>query len=290
MSAASPLHPTHCADHACFVEAQILGNDRVARDTFRLRVEAAEIAARIVPGQFVMIRLAGVNDPLLGRALALYDVAASGAAIDVVYLRMGKFTRELARRQPGDAVELWGPLGNGFALPAADRLVMVAGGIGQTPMLALGKEALGTATYGSPQRTAPRFASTVLCYGVRDASLLARADDFLAAGIDLRIASDDGSVGHHGLVTELLIQALEDAEGQTTVVATCGPEPMMARVAEICAVRGVPCFASLETPMACGIGICFSCVAPVRQPDGGWDYKRTCVEGPVFDATTLVWE
>ncbi|QDU87606.1 Dihydroorotate dehydrogenase B (NAD(+)), electron transfer subunit [Pirellulimonas nuda] len=290
MNAASPIHATHCADNARFIQAEILENEPVAQDTFRLRVEAAEIAARIVPGQFVMIRLAGVNDPLLGRALALYDVSASRAAIDVVYLRMGKLTRELARRQPGDAVELWGPLGNGFVLPAADRLVMVAGGIGQTPMLALGKEALGVCSYGRPSRTAPRFGSTVLCYGVRNASLLAGADDFRAAGIDLRIASDDGSIGRHGLVTELLVEALQECGDQSVVVATCGPEPMMARVAEICADRGVLCFASLETPMACGIGICFSCVAPVRQQDGGWDYKRTCVEGPVFDAASLVWE
>lgn len=289
MSFESSLHATYCADHARFIEAAIVENEPVARDTFRLRVYSPEIATRILPGQFVMIRLAGVNDPLLGRALALYDSTADGA-LDVVYLRMGKFTRELARRQTGDCVELWGPLGNGFQLPAADRLIMVAGGIGQTPMLALGKQALGQQVYGSPKLAATTFNSVVLCYGVRDASLLAGAEDFRAAGIDLRIASDDGSIGHQGLVTDLLVTALSECGGQSVVVATCGPEPMMARVAELCAERDEPCFASLETPMACGIGICFSCVAPVRQSGGGWDYKRTCVEGPVFDAATLVWD
>jgi dihydroorotate dehydrogenase electron transfer subunit len=72
-------------------------------------------------------------------------------------------------------------------------------------------------------------------------------------------------------------------------VATCGPDAMMAAVARWTAAREIPCEASLETPMACGIGICFTCVAPIRDADGGWDYRRTCVEGPVFDAASIVW-
>jgi dihydroorotate dehydrogenase electron transfer subunit len=135
----------------------------------------------------------------------------------------------------------------------------------------------------------PRAKNVTLCYGVRSADLVACDDDFRSAGFDLRLASDDGSIGHHGLVTDLLSQVLDETRGQNRLVVTCGPEPMMKAVAEICRVAETRCIVSLETPMACGIGICFSCVAKVRQPDGSWDWKRTCVEGPIFDAQKIVW-
>ena len=107
-------------------------------------------------------------------------------------------------------------------------------------------------------------------------------------GVDCRIATDDGSRGHHGLVTDLLKQALAEHHGRPRI-ACCGPEPMMEAVAKIALAANVPCQVSLETPMACGIGICFTCVAKVRQEDGTFDYKRTCVEGPVFEAAAIEW-
>ena len=286
----TPLHAAYYADGASFVSAPIVQNVRLARDTFRLRFTAPAIAARITPGQFVMLRLAGIDDPLLGRAFALYDVA--GDSVDVVYLVHGKLTTALATRQPGDHVEVWGPLGNGFngAAGGVEHLVCVAGGIGFTPFLAVAREALGVAAYGDATERQPLRAKQVtMCYGVRSADLLTGADDFRSAGVDLRVASDDGSIGHAGLVTDLLDQILGESGGQSLRVACCGPEPMMQAVAERCAAQSAPCEVSLETPMACGLGVCFSCVAKVQQPDGAWDYKRTCVEGPIFDASKIVW-
>lgn len=288
----TPLHAKHYADGSSFVEAPIVENERIADATYRLRFAAPDIARRITPGQFVMVRLAGIDDPLLGRAFALYDLSEDRTAIDVVFLVHGKLTTALATRQPGDRVEVWGPLGNGFEgdEEELDHLILVAGGVGQTPFLACGREALSGATYGEDvARTPLRARRVTLCYGVRNAGRLAGADDFRSAGIDLRVASDDGSIGHHGLVTDVLRQTFDETAGDNRKVATCGPEPMMQAVAEVCAAEGVACDASLETPMACGLGICFSCVAKVVQPDGEWDYKRTCVDGPVFDATKLVW-
>ena len=134
----------------------------------------------------------------------------------------------------------------------------------------------------------PRAKQVTLCYGVRSGDLAAGISDFEDAGATVRMSSDDGTLGHHGLVTELLEQELATATKRVRVLC-CGPEPMMERVAEICNHAGAACEVSLESPMACGIGICFSCVARVRQASGGWDYKRTCVDGPVFDAEKLVW-
>ena len=120
------------------------------------------------------------------------------------------------------------------------------------------------------------------------ADYLAGIEDFQRLGIDVRLATDDGSRGHHGLVTDMLEQVLSERRGTPRMVC-CGPEPMMAAAARIARRAQVRCEVSLETPMACGVGICFTCVAKVRQAGGGWDYKRTCVEGPVFDAELIEW-
>lgn len=278
------------ADRAWHGAARILGHERLATDTYRLRLECPQLARRITPGQFVMLRAAGLNDPLLGRPLALYDTildeAGAPRGIEVVYFVLGKLTSLLAKRGDLGAVELWGPLGNGF--PAADGrpLILVAGGIGQTPFPALAREALGLRQYGDPPRAAEIAPHVTLCYGARRVDLLAGFDDFRELGIDVRVSTDDGSAGRRGFVTELLREAL--GERPEARVLCCGPEPMMAAVARLCAERGAPCLLSLETPMACGIGICFSCVARVRDEQGGWDYRRTCVEGPVFDAASVL--
>ena len=289
----NPLHAKFYADHACQLQVGVIENVQVARDTYRIRLEAPQTARQIVPGQFLMVRLPAGNDPLLARPLALYDTViddrGNWVGLDVVYLVVGKMTRRLAACEAGDQLEIWGPLGNGFVLPDAKHLIMVAGGIGQTPFLALGREQLQKRDYGWPPRQVAPSEKVTLCYGARSADLLAGLDDFRAVGIDVRVATDDGSAGHHGLVTELLSRCLAEAETTTCRVVCCGPEAMMEAVAQIAASANVPCQVSLETPMACGIGICFSCVTKVIQPDGTWDYKRTCVEGPVFDAKKIVW-
>lgn len=291
MSESASLRP-------CFADALVQRtvtideNVPIARDTFRLRFSCAELARSFLPGQFLMLRLHGWDDPLIGRPFALYDTVLDAAgqpeAVDIVYLVKGKLTTRLATLAPGRELQVWGPLGNGFPPQPAERLVMVAGGIGQTPFLALGQEYLGRRQYGVPARTVPPARRVTLCYGARTAELLAGVPDFDQAGIDVRLCTDDGSRGRRGLVTELLAGMTEAELGEGCLLACCGPEPMMAAVAAFARERQLPCLVSLETPMACGIGICFSCVTRVRENDH-WDYRRTCVEGPVFDASRIVW-
>jgi dihydroorotate dehydrogenase electron transfer subunit len=271
-------------------------NVALARDTYRIRLECPEIARRIVPGQFIMLRMESGNDPLLGRPLALYDVIrdAHGTQrwIDIVYLTVGKMTRRLAEFIPGETLETWGPLGNGFPPEPADHLLMVAGGIGQTPFVALAKEYLGQEQYGDTShdaargRTHARAKKVTLCYGAKTAAFLAGMDDFRKSGVHVRLSTDDGSAGHHGLVTELIEPAAASEKGSCRIVC-CGPEPMLDAVAKIAAKLKLPCQVSLESPMACGIGICFSCVVKIRDELGDWDYRRTCVEGPIFDAAKV---
>ena len=333
------LHASFYADQAIQRTVPMVEQVLLARDTYRLRFRCPEMARAILPGQFLMIRLAGCNDPLLGRPLALYDTIPGPDGqprdIDVVYLAKGKLTTRLATATAGCLLDVWGPLGNGFTPRPTQHLLMVAGGIGQTPFLAVAQEQLGKRTYGdrtdgnrthgNPTGTGAHAGHVTLCYGARSADRFAGLDDFRQAGVELRLATDDGTLGHHGLVTDLLETELKrlsaapsqresaktfpasaDANAEGTFqpsrtelmtdeqparcrVLCCGPEPMMEAVAGIAARCDIPCEVSLETPMACGIGICFTCVAKIRDDAGGWDYKRTCVEGPVFPADRIVW-
>jgi dihydroorotate dehydrogenase electron transfer subunit len=321
------LEAAFYADRAGYWTVDVLENVPLAKDTWRVRFAAPDMARRIVPGQFLMMRLPGCDDPLLGRPLALYDTAVSPSGepigLDVVYLMLGKMTSRLARFGPGQQLEVWGPLGNGFQHEPADHLIMVGGGIGQTPFMALAKESLGLRRYGDPPRELPPARRVTLCYGARRAEYLAGVEEFERLGVKVHISTDDGSAGHHGFVTDLLKRVLDepdpvvartdavvvrspdratppdrrspesaDSHGSTSSrrIVACGPVPMMKAVAAIASTAGVRCQVSLETPMACGIGICFSCVAKVRDANGDWDYRRTCVEGPIFPAERIVWE
>jgi dihydroorotate dehydrogenase electron transfer subunit len=212
------------------------------------------------------------------------DASGTPVGIDVVYLVVGKMTGRLPGVEANEPLEVWGPLGKPF-LPvhAPERVAFVAGGIGQTPFLAFARELLGTRGYGG-QTPRKRTAKVSLYYGVRTAALAAGVDDFRAAGVEVLLASDDGSIGTKGFVTQLLA-----SHGKTGPLVGCGPEPMLHALAKLARSWDVPCQVSLETPMACGVGICFSCVTKVTTADG-WDYRRVCVDGPVFDAAQLVWE
>lgn len=290
----------------------VVDNTPIARDTYRLRLADAAIARAIRPGQFVMIRpgAEGATDPLLGRPLALYDVIRDPTTgiptgFEVVYVVVGRGTSTLAQRRPGERIAVWGPLGNGFGPPPPGPVVLVAGGIGQTPFLALGRWWLGQADYGH-QPAAPRhdvqttvagrlitqpetFSPAItMLYGVRTAALLAGVDDFRHAGIDVDVATDDGTAGHHGYVTDILTHRLKRGDRPARVVG-CGPPAMLATLAKIVRQYDIPCDISLENQMACGFGACFSCVAPIRQADGSTDLRRVCVEGPIVAADLVDW-
>lgn len=272
-------------------EAVVVAHRQIAENAFRIRLECPGIASQAVAGQFAMLRIADRFDPLLGRPLAVYDTYHDAAATtprgesarrrfaDFVYVVHGRFTTALRGILPGDRMTIWGPLGNGYRdVPSTGHLLLVAGGIGQTALLTLGRD------------RAAAGERVTFCWGASRAEAFGDVDDFRLAGLDVRLATLDGSTGTRGTVIDLLDEAfpIGGAEGPTHV-ACCGPDGMMAAVSRWSATRDIGCHVSLEAPMACGIGICFTCVAKVRDGAGGWDYKRTCIEGPVFDARQIEW-
>ncbi len=219
------------------------------------------------PGQFAMLAAAerwggGADErPFLPRAFSVARRHADGT-LDFVLEDVGPGTERLAELQPGDDVWLLGPLGRGFAPPRNGRApLLVGGGVGIAP-LAIWQDATG-----APARL-----------GFRDAAHAEGAALLLGGA---RGATDDGSVGHHGLVTELLAAELGGFALRIEVYA-CGPPPMLEAVRALCAEHDVPAQLALESGMACGFGACFGCVVPTR--DG---YVRLCVDGPVLEAAAL---
>ena len=225
-----------------------------------------------LPGQFYMLRTEHRWPVLLPRPFSLYGRAPDGTSGSFLLKAVGPGTRTLAGLHPGERVWLTGPLGRPFAAEV-ERPVGIAGGIGLAPFLLLAE-----------QRKAAGEPPVRLLFGGRNEAALAGRNDFEGLA-DLHFATDDGSVGYHGLVTGLLDDLLAKRivqPGET--VFCCGPDPMMHAVAELCAQRELGCYLSLETYMACGYGVCNGCSVEVH---GDWPYSRTCQQGPVYDAKIL---
>ena len=275
-----------------FIVTTVVENELVAQNTYRMRIACPELASTFRPGQFCMIRKPGANDPLLGRPFAIYDLwqdeSETIAGVDVMYLVVGKATTGFAELLPGQPIEIWGPLGNGFSLDSSIKhLIMLAGGIGQTPFLTLAKEVLRYGCNAVPKIT--------LCYGARSKDAFAGLDDFKKLGIDLALTTVDGTAPdgfacRQGFATDPMKEIFESEPAEGLFVCACGPRPMLIAAQKLMNQYSVRGQMSLETPMACGLGICFTCVAKIQDDSGAWDYKRTCKEGPVFDAKRILWD
>lgn len=255
--------------------ARVAANEPLTPGFGLLTLEAPEIAAAAKPGQFVMVRVAPLADPLLRRAFAVHAADRERGLILILYGVVGRGTRLLSQVRAGESLDVLGPLGRGWRLEAGREAWLVAGGFGAAPLLPLAQEA---AAAGTPVR---------LFYGTRTAAGLIRAGEFERLGVEVACATEDGSHGQKGLVTDLLLPALMSGGigPPLTTVYACGPKPMLAAVARLCAGMGVPCQVSLHAFMGCGIGACLGC-AVERRPVPGEppNYAKVCVEGPVFDA------
>ena len=287
------------------MRARIAFNHPISTAYRHLGVAVPGFPRTWAPGQFVMVRPPHVADPLLPRAFSIYRIAPTpdGAApvVEILYKVLGKGTQYLSRMESGHEVEILGPLGNAFAVSQSlETAVLVAGGIGVPPIAALARQI-------RHPPSAIRHCEVFL--GGKTPDDILCVEDFKAAGANIRITTEDGSMGTRGLLTDLLGPFLE-ANGDSAsrrsgnrgepnrpiaqspnrlCIFTCGPPGMLAAVARLAEARGVSCQTSVEANMACGFGACMGCAVEARSSDPGPHYKLVCKDGPVFDSRELVW-
>jgi dihydroorotate dehydrogenase electron transfer subunit len=253
--------------------AEILSNERLTHDTWLMALRSPEIARTARPGQFVMIRISIGLDPLLRRPFSICHVKDD--FFQVLYRVVGKGTRLMTESREGEKLQVLGPLGKGFAEPEGiRRRLLVGGGIGMAPLVFLSQ------FHGEK--------NLAFMMGFRSAKDIISPQTISGKDTGFRVATDDGSQGHHGPVTDLLDDVLREKQGEVAVYA-CGPKPMLRRVAEKTMPLRISCQVSLEANMACGMGVCQGC-AVKASATAGRSYFYVCKEGPVFDADEIDWE
>jgi len=256
------------------IDGRVIENVRVGERHFRMAIEAPPIASSVRPGQFVMVRVAPGRDPLLRRPLAVYSVRDQ--MVELLYRVVGQGTSLLAEVSPGETLSLLGPLGSPFQIPKPmKRAIVVAGGIGIASMTILLKALRGE-----------RVEAT-LYYGFKGKGEALEIERYRSLAAHTEISSEDGCIGRAGLVTD----RITDGDREAPEIAAdgwyaCGPVPMMRVVAREAESRGVACQVSLEARMACGLGTCLGCAVQTT----GEGYRRVCRDGPVFNASEIVWE
>jgi dihydroorotate dehydrogenase electron transfer subunit len=254
----------------------------VAPDVVLLGFDVPELARVTKPGQFVMV--VPPSGESAATALGVYE--ADGRRASLLFFVVGKRTRELSQSEVGTAIDLVGPLGNGFAYNGARDVAIVAGGVGIASVLLPAKQLVRSG------------ARVCLYYGARAMELLVERERFAGEGCEVRCSTDDGSHGHHGYVTDLL----EHDGASHDLILACGPTPMLRAVARVAATFDIPAQLCLEETFACGVGGCWGCVVPLVRTSAqapsfppaqlggsGVVYARVCKEGPVFWAHELRW-
>jgi dihydroorotate dehydrogenase electron transfer subunit len=249
-------------------------NELVAKDTYRMILTTGDWRGQEPqPGQFLMLRVVGDSDPLLARPFGIsgFGRKKDGADVEIIYRVVGRGTRIMESWKVGRTVLFLGPLGRGFALPPeGSSSLLVAGGVGLPPLLALVRhmEKLG------------RAGELSLVYGEASRDRLVDLGSDMFPNVETATCTEDGSCGTQGLVTGLL-ETKGHGEGRHLFV--CGPNPMMKAVIDLTADSSLSAQYSLEARMACGFGVCSGCA--VKLVSG--DYVRVCREGPVFDGNEL---
>ncbi len=254
-------------------KTQIIRIERFASDIVRLTLDSPEIASTAKPGQFVMVRTGNTNDPLLRRPFSISQTS-NGKLFQILFKVVGRGTSLLAHCREGEFLSVLGPLGQGFKVDCKQTNCLVGGGMGIAPLLFLGK---------SMSRQCSNAPPYVVVGARTEEELAPLVKDFAELGLLVHAATDDGTLGHHGLVTDVLKNLDLGTDCQMYV---CGPHPMMSAVHLFCKGRNYGCQVSMETSMACGMGACLGCIVPVER--GG--YAHACSDGPVFDAKELLWQ
>ncbi len=248
---------------------KVVSNEKLCPRFFRLCIDAKSILKKIQPGQFIHIRATDGLEPFFRRPFSVYRAQKY---VEIFYEPIGPGTKNLALKKKGDDIDVLGPLGTPFSLPSKNikQVVMIAGGIGIAPFLAF-----------SDILKKKKNLELILLYGGRTKGHVYPMKEFKANGVKILVATDDGSIGAKGRVSELFSKVKTDPK--TTFLYTCGPTPMMAAVQAFAKKYNLQGEAACEEVMACALGACLGC--SIKTTEG---YKTVCYDGPVFDLNKVI--
>lgn len=303
-------------------KAKIISNKKIKDTYFEIIIKAPKIAQSAQPGQFVNIKVNGATEPLLRRPLSIHRVGAQGTGdrgqlktknnIVMLYETVGKGTEILSQRKPGEFLDVIGPLGKGFDYEGREqkddrRVLLVAGGMGTAPLVFLAERlAYSVERRAHSKNKRPKSFVKVLI-GAKTKDHILCEKEFRELGCEVKIATDDGSRGFEGYVSELLTKELSAIRWPSrrrrghspsryplSAIYACGPKLLLKEISRIAQEHTIPAQLSLESHMACGIGACMGCVIKTKDERRGtrdaYRYKRVCKEGPVFEANQILWE
>lgn len=261
-------------DRVNILMAEVHCNEKVASGTWHMALEATSDfdVAKISPGQFICLQPLSA-DSVMARPFSVYKVKPEWRTFHIYYRVVGKNTLLMSRLTEGKIIKFWGPLGNRRVIDyhRYAQVWLVGGGIGIAPLLFFER-----VISESEQSVAKIF------YGCKTKSeMITTLDSYPTELIEL--VTEDGYLPQKGLVTDMFAERMKYKPGRILVI-TCGPNPMMKRVAEICEQNKVDCYVILEKVMACGIGVCLGC--SIKTTKG---MKRICHDGPIFKAEEVIW-
>ncbi len=257
-------------------KARVLKIEEIFSGCFFLQLEEQRIAGDSLPGQFLHVRVADNTVPFLRRPFSIAGASPRNGTVEIIFRVVGEGTRILSRLQKDEFLDCLGPLGTPFS-PGKEFPVsiLLAGGAGIAPLLFLAGTLAG------------KREKILVYYGTPNSGELLPPDKLLPPGVDVFLATEDGSAGFHGLVTDLFERSLKDDPGRAEIFA-CGPEAMLKTLAEKNRSWGFPMQLSLEERMACGIGACQGCAVQAHR-ENKTGYLRVCRDGPVFNSQEVVW-
>ncbi|MFC2164946.1 dihydroorotate dehydrogenase electron transfer subunit [Acidobacteriota bacterium] len=245
-------------------------------DYFLFSLVSPEMAPQAQPGQFIMVRTSQEHYPLLRRPFSIFN--ADKTHIDIYFQEVGIGTRLLGKMEPGDVLDIIGPLGKGFTIKEGNRgksVALVGGGRGIAPLFFLA------------QRLRTQEIEPKLYYGGKSLADLPLKTRFNENTFSVSCSTEDGSYGFKGLITEVFESELNALN--PVVIYACGPDAMLKGIAQIASKRNIPAELSLESHMGCGFGACWGCVKKIKKEDET-SWTKICEEGPVLAADKIVWE
>ena len=264
------------------IKIKVLFKEEVSPNIYLMKLKTPEIAQDALPGQFIHIKCSTDNYPLLRRPLSIHRIDKEKGEIYILFQVVGEGTKLLSQKVVGDDLDIIGPIGNGFNVyPESKKIMIIGGGIGVAPLLALAEESIAQ---GKEVR---------VLIGALKKELIIGEESFKRLGARVDVATDDGSYKYKGFVTDLLEEAIQEG-WLPDQIFSCGPRPMLKKIANISSDAHIDCQVSLEERMACGIGACLGCVCKIKNEDKKQDkvkyeYKRVCIDGPIFEGSEVVW-